>query len=157
MFDWKFDPVNVTVVSTDPASTATGETSVSDGTGVAGRLTVNVEVVLPPPGAGFVTVTVNEPLEARRVAGTVVVIPVDVSLPTVREVVPQVTVVEALKPVPVMVRAVAEAPAIAVFGDRDVTVGAGLLTVKVSLLLVCCAKTGIASVNSRTARASFFT
>jgi hypothetical protein len=89
------------------------------------------EADVPPPGAGFVTVTVTVPAVAISAA---VIAALNCVAPT------NVVVLDAplnftndvdTKPVPLTVRVKAAPPAVALVGEREVAVGAGLLMVKV--------------------------
>lgn len=89
----------------------------------------------PPPGVGLATVTVAVPAVAIRELVTVTVIVVLVVLFIGRTVVVLPEVHDTTEPdrkcVPVIVSVKEAPPCFAVFGLRDVTVGTGLLTVKV--------------------------
>ena len=68
----KFVPVIVSVVAGAPATTLDGDNDVMVGTGLLleDRI-VNCWLALPPPGAGFVTVTVTGPAVVNDVTGTI--------------------------------------------------------------------------------------
>ena len=87
---------------------------------------------VPPPGAGFVTVTLGVPDFAMSAAGTVTVIVAAVIVVGVSAgLEPKFTVVPETKFVPVMVNTNDAPPAVALAGESGgVIVGTGLLTVK---------------------------
>ena len=65
----KLLPVTVSVNAPEPALAVFGEIDVSTGTGFGAAVTVNVtEFDVPPPGAGFVTVTAGVPADATSPA-----------------------------------------------------------------------------------------
>jgi hypothetical protein len=127
----KFVPVSARVKAAPPAVALGGEIELSVGLGF-GALIVNVCAVdAPPPGVGLNTVTGTVPAAAMSAAVICavswVLLPkvVLLALPFHR------TTDEALKFVPVTVSVNAAPPAVAVEGEIEVSVGAGLLTVKV--------------------------
>ena len=70
----KFVPFTVSVKAAEPAATLVGCKDVREGTGFTGPLTVKVRAFdVPPPGAGFVTVTDGVPAETSIAAGIVAV------------------------------------------------------------------------------------
>ena len=88
------------------------------------------ELEVPPPGAGFVTVTAVEPAGERSAAGTETMICVPAGLTKMLDVrlsVPKPTVDVDMKFVPLMVRSIGPAPMGVVVGERDIRVGTGLL------------------------------
>src|ERR1700688_3021056 len=86
----------------------------------------NVELELPPPGPGFDTVTETVPGAARSEPGTFTTIDVGDCDATVSPVVPNMTVADARKFVPVIVNAMAGDPALTLEGESPVIAGAGL-------------------------------
>jgi hypothetical protein len=123
-------PVRVKVKAVPPTVAKVGAREVSVGAEAA--LIVNDRMPdVPPPGAGFVTVTVAVPAVAISAAviaadscvafTKVVVLTVPLNLTTDVE----------TKAVPFTVRMKAAPPAVALVGEREVAVGAGLLMVKV--------------------------
>jgi len=69
-FETKFVPRTVSVRSGPPARVEVGLIEDNVGTGFAVAVTVNVWLFeVPPPGAGFVTVTGNVPVAATSIAG----------------------------------------------------------------------------------------
>ena len=127
----KFVPVSVMGVSGSPAVADVWLRLVSVG---AGLLTVNVSVFdVPPPGLALTTVIGNMPAVVRSAAGTTT--SNSVALTNVVETaVPLKSAVEVLtKFVPVSVMGVSGSPAVADVWLRLVSVGAGLLTVNVSV------------------------
>ena len=123
-------PVRVNVKAAPPAVAEVGAAEASVGAEAA--LIVNDRLPdVPPPGAGFVTVTVA--VAAVAISAAVIAAPNCVA-PT------NVVVLDAplnftndvdTKPVPLTVRVKAAPPAVALVGEREVAVGAGLLMVKV--------------------------
>ena len=127
----KFVPVSVMGVSGSPAVADVWLRLVSVG---AGLLTVNVSVFdVPPPGLALTTVIGNMPAVVRSAAGTTT--SNSVALTNVVETaVPLKSAVEVLtKFVPVSVMGVSGSPTVADVWLRLVSVGAGLLTVNVSV------------------------
>jgi hypothetical protein len=127
----KFVPVSVSVKAAPPAVALDGEIELSVGLGF-GAVMVNVLAVdAPPPGVGLNTVTGTVPAAAMSAAViwavSWVLLPnvVLLALPFQR------TTDEVLKFVPVTVSVNAAPPAVAFDGEIEVSVGAGLLTVKV--------------------------
>ena len=88
-------------------------------------------VVVPPPGAGVVTVTETVPAAATSEPGTAALKVVALPNVVVRAVPFQFTTEPLTKFVPVTVSVNADAPAAAVVGEIEVSVGAGLLMLKV--------------------------
>ena len=88
---------------------------------------------LPPPGVGFITVTVAVPAVAMSLAGTEAVNFVPLTYFVVSPVPFHCTVEVETKFVPVTVRVNAAPPAVALEGDSEVAFGNGLLTVKMRL------------------------
>ena len=86
---------------------------------------------VPPPGAGLVTVTVAVPAVAISAAVIATVNCVVLANVVVLEAPLNFTTDVDTKPVPLTVRVKAAPPAVALAGEREVAVGAGLLMVKV--------------------------
>lgn len=69
--DMKFVPATVKVIAGLPTTADVGLIEVKVGTGFGGTLIVNaIPAEVPPPGDGFVTVTVAVPAVAKSDAGT---------------------------------------------------------------------------------------
>ena len=65
----KFVPVTVNVNPADPAATLVGDNELTVGTGFAAPVTVKFTGFdEPPPGVGFVTTTVGDPVLVMSVA-----------------------------------------------------------------------------------------
>jgi hypothetical protein len=88
---------------------------------------------VPPPGAGFTTVTELVPALATLPEGTVAVRTVEETKVVARLLPFQLTVDEVIKFVPFTVRVKVEVPALVEVGLRDVVVGEGLVIVRVKL------------------------
>ena len=86
---------------------------------------------VPPPGAGFVTVTVAVPAVAISAAVIAAVNCVARTKVVVLAAPLNFTTDVDTNPVPLAVRVKAVPPAVALVGEREVSVGAGLLMVKV--------------------------
>ena len=86
---------------------------------------------VPPPGAGFVTVTLAVPAVAMSAAVIAAVNCVALTNVVVLAAPLNFTTDVDTNPVPLTVRVKAAPPAVALVGDREVSVGAGLLMVKV--------------------------
>jgi hypothetical protein len=124
-------PVTVNVKSVLPAATQFGLIEVVVGTGL---LMVNVTAFdVPPPGAGFTTVTDAVPALAIRAAGTVAVSCVALTYVVVSAVPFQFTVEPETKLVPFTVNVNCAPPAVAEVGLIEVIVGTGLLMVMTSV------------------------
>ena len=91
---------------------------------------VNPEVV-PPPGAGFVTVTDTDPMDVRFDAAIVAVTCEAETNVVVSGVPSQFTTESALKFPPFTVNKNCEEYAVALFGERDEIVGTGFVTINV--------------------------
>ncbi len=89
-------------------------------------------VDVPPPGAGFVTVTPFVPAVSRSAARMDALSVVEFTNVVALAVPPKFTTELFTKPVPVTVRVNPGSPTVAVVALSEVTVGSGLLTVKVS-------------------------
>jgi hypothetical protein len=127
-------PFTVSVNAMPPAVALVGETVLIVG---AGLFTVKVTALdVPPPGDGFVTVTLNVPVVAMSEARIAAVICVALTNVVVRAIPLKLTVDPLMKFVPFTVRVKAVPPAVALLGEIVVTLGIGLLTVKVTALEV---------------------
>ena len=123
-------PVRVNVNAAPPAVAEVGAMEVS--VGPAAALIVKERFAdVPPPGAGFVTVTVAVPAVAISAAMIDAVSCVALTNAVVLAVPLNFTTDVDTKPVPFTVRVKAAPPAVAPVGEREVSVGAGLLMVKV--------------------------
>jgi hypothetical protein len=126
----KFVPVTVRVKAAPPAVALEGESEVAPGFGL---LMVKVKPPdVPPPGVGFTTVTVAVPAVAMSLAGTEAFNCVPLTYFVVSPVPFHWTTEAERKFVPFTVRVKAAPPAVALEGEREVAVGAGLPMVKVS-------------------------
>ena len=85
-----------------------------------------IEFEVPPPGAGFVTVTANVPVEAMLAAGMAAVNCEEFTNVVTGAEPPKLTFEAATKFVPLIVSVKAAPPATALFGEIAVIVGAGL-------------------------------
>jgi len=120
----------VRVNEAPPCSAELGEIWISVGTG---SLTATPEAAeVPPPGAGFVTVTWNVPALAMSEALMVAVILVAFTKVVVRGDPAQFTTEVLTKFVPFTVRVNAAPPASALLGASEVMLGLGLSTTKAS-------------------------
>jgi hypothetical protein len=125
----KFVPLTVRVNAAPPAVALEGESEVAFGKGL---LTVKMRLFdLPPPGVGFTTVTDAFLAVATWLAGTKAVNFVPFTYVVVSPVPFQFTVDPETKFVPVTVRVNAAPPAVALEGESEARIGAGLLTVNV--------------------------
>ena len=123
-------PVRVNVKAAPPAVAEVGAAEVRVGAEAA--LIVNdTEADVPPPGAGFVTVTGAVPAAAISAAVIAAVNCVAFTNVVVLAAPLNFTTDVETKPVPFTVRVKAAPPAVALVGAREVSVGAGLLMVKV--------------------------
>jgi len=127
----KFVPASVSVNAVLPSSPEAGAIEVNVGKGL---LMVNIAPVsdVPPPGPGLFTLTVTVPPVAISEAGTVAVKEVLLTKVVVRGVLPQFTTEVLTKLTPVTVMVNPGSPAIAEFGETEVTPGEGLLMEKVN-------------------------
>jgi hypothetical protein len=123
----KFDPVTTREKAGPPAVALVGEMEVVAGTGLVTLKLTAVEV--PPPGAGFVTVTGKEPAVAMSVAVMDAVMAVELMNVVALALPLKLTTAPLTKPVPVTLNMNAPLPTLAEVGLRIVTVGAGLLMV----------------------------
>ena len=121
-------PLTVSVNAAEPATALEGEIELSVGTGL---LIVNDTAFDAPLGAGFVTVTVAVPAVAISAAVIAAVNCVALTKVVVLVAPLNFTTDVDTNPVPLTVRVKAAPPAVALVGEREVTVGAGLLMVKV--------------------------
>ena len=123
-------PVKVNVNAAPLTVAVAGAIEVSVGPETA--LIVNDRLPdVPPAGAGFVTVTVAVPAVAMSAAVIAAVNFVVLTNVVVLAAPLNFTTDVDTKPVPFTVRVKAAPPAVALVGERDVSVGAGLLMVKV--------------------------
>lgn len=128
----KFVPVSVIVKDGPRAVVVVGLMEVRVGTGLGAELTVKLtEFEVPPPGAAFVTVTGNEPVDATSLARIDAVTSVELTKVVVLGLLLNFTAELDTKPVPFTVSVSAPLPAVTPFGLSELIVGAGLLTVKV--------------------------
>lgn len=130
----KLVPLTVRVKAAPPAVALVGESEVIVG---ARLLTVKlVAVDVPPPGAGFVTVTPSVPAVAMSAAVIEAVTWVALTNVVVRALPLNFTLEEGTNPVPFTVRVKPAPPAVALVGDSVVIVGAGLFMVNDCTLVV---------------------
>jgi hypothetical protein len=125
-------PLMVRVCAPEPTATEVGEREVIVGTGFPTVKFTAFDV--PPPGAGFVTVTGKVPPVAtsvlvRETVSSVLLTKVGVRLEPLK-----LTVEVFTKPVPLMVRVCAPEPTATEVGEREVMVGTGFPTVKFTAL-----------------------
>src|ERR1700690_3577575 len=96
-------------------------------------------LLVPPPGAGFVTVTFTAAADARAPVGTVATSEVaEPPVPGVNVVLPKFMVALGRKFVPVMVRITVPLPMMALVGEIDAMVGGGFETLNGRLLETLC-------------------
>src|SRR5215471_11135975 len=120
----KLLPVKVRVKAALPAFTLAGEMLAREGTGL---LTVRVTTPdVPPPGAGFATVTDSDPAAAISLAGMVAVSCVLLTKVVVRLDPFTLTTEPDMKLLPVKVRVNAAPPAFTLAGEMLAREGAGL-------------------------------
>ena len=125
-----FRSVILSVNPAPPTVAVAGTIAVSAGDEAA--LIVNdTEPDVPPPGAGFVTVTGAVPAVAISAAVIAAVNCVAFTNVVVLAAPLNFTTDVETNPVPFTVRVKAAPPAVALVGEREVSVGAGLLMVKV--------------------------
>ena len=121
-------PLTVSVNAAEPATALEGESDPIVGT----ALSIVKETAFDiPPGAGFVTVTVAVPAVAISAAVIAAVNCVALTKVVVLAAPLNFTTDVDTKPVPLTVRVKAAPPALALVGEREVVVGAGLLMAKV--------------------------
>ena len=123
-------PVRVNVKAAPLTVAVAGAIKVSAGPETALMVKDRVADV-PPPGAGLVTVTFAVPAVAISVAVTAAVNWVALTNVVVLAAPLNFTTDVDTKPVPFTVKVKAAPPAVALVGEREVSVGAGLLMVKV--------------------------
>ena len=124
--DNKLVPFTVSVKAAPPTIVLVGESVVIVGTGL---FTANGEFPdVPPPGAGFVTVTLNVPAAAMSAAVIAAVICVALTNVVAFAAPLKFTTEDALKFVPFTVRVNAAPPLVALVGESVVIVGTGLFT-----------------------------
>src|SRR5579864_106751 len=121
-------PVTVNVNAAEPATAFKGESELIAGIAL---LIVNETAFDVPPEGGFVTVTVAVPAVAISVAVIGAVNCAELTNVVVLAAPLNFTTDVDTKPVPFTVRLKAAPPAVALVGERDVAVGAGLLMVKI--------------------------
>jgi hypothetical protein len=121
-------PLTVSINAAEPATALEGEIELGVGTGL---LIVNDTAFDVPLVAGFVTVTVAVPAVAISAAVIAAVSCVALTNVVVLAAPLNFTTDVDTKPVPLTVRVKAAPPAVALVGEREVAVGAGLLMVKV--------------------------
>ena len=142
-------PLNVSVKATLPAAALAGDREEIDGTGFDALMVKVAELEVPPPGAGFSTVTAAVPAVVTSEAGTSAVI-FEALTNVVASIVPfQFTADEATKSLPLTVSVKAGLPAAAPPGDNDAIEGAGLVAsmVKITALEVPPPGPGFATVT----------
>ena len=122
-------PVPVSVIAAAcPAGTICGEIEVSTGVGL---LTIKgLGALVPPPGAGFCTVTAVEKLPPIAEAGSVAFNSVALTHRVASAAPFHSTVEEGTKPVPVKSNVCVADPATTLAGSTDAITGGGLSTVK---------------------------
>jgi hypothetical protein len=118
-------PVNVTVAAT-PGGTLRGEIVPITGTGLFMSYVTAADV--PPPGAGFATVTMSSELPRIELAGNDVVNSPVLTKDVERFIPFQVTLEDGTNPVPFTSSGVAPAPATALVGVIVTIAGSGLFT-----------------------------
>jgi len=126
----KFVPFTVSVNAAPPATTPVGLSDAIVGTGLLMVKATPAEV--PPPGAGFVTVTEGVPAAATSAAVMAAVSCVELTNVVARAAPLKLTTEAASKFVPFTVNVNAALPAIALVGESVVIVGAGLFTAKLT-------------------------
>ena len=121
----KLEPLIVSVKAGPPAVAEAGSNVLITGVGLS---TWNVVLALPPPGAGFTTVTVLEPAVAMAAAGIDAVTWLAFTKVVGCEVPANCTKVELLKFVPLTVNTKAEPPVNVVCGLIELRLGMGFST-----------------------------
>jgi hypothetical protein len=125
-------PARVNVNAAPPAVAEIGAIEISVGPETA--LIVNDRLPdVPPPGAGFVTVTVAEPAVAISAAVIAAVNCVALTNVVVLAAPLNFTTDVDTNPVPLTVRVKAAPPTVALVGEREVSVGTGLFMVMVKV------------------------
>lgn len=128
----KFVPLTVSVKAPEPAVALAGRIDLMAGTGlfVTAALIVKVaEFDVPPPGAGFVTVTDTEPLVAMAAAGIAAVSWFALTTVVVSAAPAKSTTEPLPKLLPLTVRVKAVEPAVALEGCSEVITGTGFVAV----------------------------
>jgi hypothetical protein len=120
-------PLSVSVIAGEPATAVEGDSELTVG---AGLLIVNDAAFDVPPDNGLETVTVAEPAVAISAAVIAAVNCVALTNVVVLAAPLNFTTDVETNPVPLTVRVKAAPPAVALVGEREVSVGAGLLMVK---------------------------
>ena len=123
-------PVRVKVKAAPPRMAEVGARDVSAGP-EAGLIVNDRLPDVPPPGAGFVTLTVAVPAVVISAAVIAAVNCVALTKVVALAAPLNFTTDVDTNPVPLTLRVKAAPPAIALVGEREVAVGAGLLMVKV--------------------------
>ena len=124
----KFVPVTVNVNAAEPAVTPVGESEVIVGTGFDPAVTLKfIELEVPPPGAGFVTVIAGVPAVATSAAKIAAVNCAALTNVVTRALPPKFTTEFEIKFVPFTVKVSAPLPAVAPLGESEVIVGAGFV------------------------------
>jgi hypothetical protein len=127
----KFDPFSVNVNAGPAAVAELGDSEASTGTGV---VIVNVSVFdVPPPGVGLITSTDAMPKNARSLAGTLAVNCVALTNVVASAAPFQCATELAMKFVPVRVNVNPTLPALAEFGESEVSVGTGFAALIVNV------------------------
>lgn len=123
----KLEPLTVSVNAADPAAMVEGCSVVIAGTGLLAAVMVNVTAFdVPPPGAGFVTVTAGVPLLVTSLAGIAAVSCVELTNVVVLAFPLKFTVDPFIKLEPFTVSVNAPDPAATLAGCSVVTAGTGL-------------------------------
>jgi hypothetical protein len=123
-------PVRVNVKAAPPVVAEVGAIEVSAGAETA-LIVKDRFADVPPPGAGLVTVTAAVPAVAISAAVIAAVSCVALTKVVVLAAPLNFTTDADTKPVPLTARVKAAPPAVALVGEREVSVGAGLLIEKV--------------------------
>ena len=124
-------PVTVSVKRGLPAGTEGGPSAPTTGAGLGALATVKVTAFdVPPPGAGFTTVTAIVPAAAMSEAPMVACSTVAETKVVGRALPFQPTVEPVTKPEPLTVSAKLGPPAVALLGAREATAGAGVVLVE---------------------------
>ena len=135
--DRKLVPVSAIVVAALPAVAEAGEMEVKVGTGLTGAVMLKViPLEVPPPGAGFTTVMVSDPVEIKLLALITAVSEVELMYVRASSEPFHITSEAAMKLDPVRVTVVSLLPAGAEVGLTEVRAGAGLLGGGVTVLLL---------------------
>jgi hypothetical protein len=128
----KREPITLTVTPGVPTVAVCGASEAMDGTGLF--MATGTEVEEPPPGCGLTTRTCETPATGMSVAGTWAVSWLALTNVVVRVCPFHCTDEVETKFEPFTVSVKAGSPAVTVAGEIDVTVGAGLLTAKLTAL-----------------------